>query len=218
MQRIDLVVPSALAEDLRIPPMAITDGTADPEWVDVPMSRWRFRRRPSIRLPLDPDSARGVRWYTRLAPWSLVPGVVAIVAWLAWSLTELPGSGSLTALLVAGGVPLIWSLLPAGKLPDQAPSRNHLGDLRIPQVPLAVALEWTSGNPGVTATDEPAPPPRARRFYVRWAGGLVAAAVALFVALEVAGSDDYGVLWILVVVLFVAGVTVATKIEPSASD
>src|SRR5262245_42149146 len=41
--RIDLVVPSELVPGLVIPPLAITDGTADPEWVEVPMSRWRFR-------------------------------------------------------------------------------------------------------------------------------------------------------------------------------
>jgi hypothetical protein len=41
MERIDLVIPSELVPGLVIPPLAVTDGTAEPEWADVPMSRRR---------------------------------------------------------------------------------------------------------------------------------------------------------------------------------
>ncbi|UQU66857.1 hypothetical protein COUCH_11555 [Couchioplanes caeruleus] len=195
--------------------MAVTDGAADLEWVEVPVGRWAFQRRPSQRLPLDPRTAKRTRRYVQLAPWSLLTGLVTLVAWLAAVLVDVTPSIRLTAVVVAGADQLVWLLVRRG-LPRQIPYRTRFGDLRIPEVPAEVAQQWISQNPGVTATDEPPPRPHSRRFYAGWSVGLVAAAIGLTVVLANDGREDFILFWVLVPVLFVAGVSMALKAQPQS--
>ncbi|NMO56968.1 hypothetical protein HH310_38060 [Actinoplanes sp. TBRC 11911] len=196
--------------------MAITDGTADPDWVEVPMSRWRFRRQPSLRLPLDQRSARRIRRYNRLAPWSPLPPVVGLLAWLTWLNGDLPQPWRSVALGVAVGYFVVWSALRGRGLSRQVPFLTRFGDLRVPEVPLEVAFEWIAQNPGVTATDEPAPRPHSPRFYGSSAVGLLVAAAGLFAVLETDGREDFILLWLLVPVLLVTGVSMALRTQPPA--
>ena len=63
----NILVPMAVAKYLQIPPLAITDGSRDPEWVAVPCAaRWRYGRKEVLRLPLDSKSASTVRKWIRL--------------------------------------------------------------------------------------------------------------------------------------------------------
>jgi hypothetical protein len=206
--RTDLVIPSSRASHLRIPSLAVTDGSADPEWVDMPMSRWRFRLRPSLRLPVDAGTAKSVRRYVRLTPWSLLSSLAGLAAVICALTGHLPA----TAILLTGAVS---TLLRGRGLPRQVPYRTAGGDLRIPGVPLRVAQEWVAGNPGVIATDNPAPRRHSRRFYGTWAAGLIVAAVAVADVLAANGRPDPALLWLLVAVSLVAGLTLAYKIEPS---
>lgn len=218
MSRTDIVIPAEALPTLRIPPLALTNGAPDPEWVDVPMSRWRFRRRPSQRVPLDPRTARRARRYIRLAPWSLLRIFLSLAA-LCWYYVTANGSGHLSYLVTLVGLvaPVVISLaspLLEGRLPVQTPRRDPNGDLRISDVPLAVAQEWVRQNPGVNATDEPAPRPHAPRFYATWSVGLILAAIGLGVVLAGDGRADFILLWMLVPALFVGGVATAYKIGP----
>ncbi|XVU29912.1 hypothetical protein ACQPZJ_23330 [Actinoplanes sp. CA-054009] len=202
----DLVVPAALVADVRMPALAVTDGSPDPEFVDIPLSRWRFRRHPAQRLPVDARTARDVRRYTRLMPWSL-PTLVLSIVLLAVGIYE----GSTLAFAGAAIGPL-WNLAQGRGMPDQQPYRTPAGDLRIPHISLEVAQEWIRLNPGLTVTDQPAPRPRSRRFYASWAIGLVAAALIAALALP---TD--GVLILLAPALFIAGIWTATKTAPRLS-
>jgi hypothetical protein len=216
MERIDLVVPLNLVVDLQIPSLAVTNGAVAPDWVEVPLGRRRSKRKPSLRLPLDPRSARSARRYLRLAPWSPLSALVALVVWGAWTFGHLPWRGGLVAVLVAWGVRFAWLLLQTPGLPKQWPYRTRFGDLRIPKVPVAVAQEWVAQNPGVTATDEPPPRPHSRRFYAGWSVCLLLAAIGLFVVLANDGREDFILLWMLVAVLFFTGVSAALKTQPPA--
>jgi hypothetical protein len=212
MERIDLVVPSELVGRLVIPPLAVTDGTADPEWADVPMSRWRFRRRPSMRLPLDPRAARSTRWFVRAAPWSALPVLAGLGALAAWDTGHLPLTGGAAPVMLASiGVS---SLLNGRGLPEQVPLRTRSGDVRLPAVPLRVAHEWVAANPGVIATDEPAPRAHSPRFYAWWCVGLVVAGLGLGAVLAGDGREDPDLLWLLAAGMFVVGLPLAWKIAP----
>ncbi|MFF5078125.1 hypothetical protein ACFY36_13825 [Actinoplanes sp. NPDC000266] len=207
----DLVVPAALVADVRMPALAVTDGSPDPEWVDVPMSVWRFRRHPSQRLPVDATTARAIRRHTRLAPLSLPISLLSIV-FLIVGVTE----GSLLALAGTLITPL-WNLAEGRGRPDLDPYRTPLGDLRIPGIPLEVAHEWIRLNPGVTVTDVPAPRRYSRRFYAWSAIGLVAASFTLALVLTNDGREHNLFFFLLIPALFIAGVWTATKTAPRLS-
>jgi hypothetical protein len=202
---------------LRIPALAITNGAADPDWTEVPLSRWRFQRSPSQLLPLDPRTAKSVRRYVRLAPWSLLVNLVALAAWSALGFGGLSSSGNMAAIAVAC-IGILWSLAEQRGLPRHIPYRVRSGDLRIPEVPMEVARQWVAQNPGVTATDEPAPRPRSRRFYAIWSLVLLPTSVGLAVVLANNGREDFLLLWLLVPLLFVTAISMALKTQPPAKE
>ncbi|MBL7252766.1 hypothetical protein [Paractinoplanes lichenicola] len=217
MERTDLVIPAALAPGLVIPPLAVTTGAADPEWVDAPVGRWGFRRRPSLRLPMDPARAKDVRRWLRYAPWTPLPIVVVLVDWAVAGFVDLPGGGY-HPLLVSLAALAVLSLMRGRGLPDQTPDRSHTGEVRIPRVPVTVALEWVAANPGVSTSEAPAPRPRSRRFYATWAAGLLGAAFVLGTVLTADGRENPAQLWQLNVGLFVAGLVMAYKTQPPAPE
>ncbi|WP_250003485.1 hypothetical protein [Actinoplanes sp. M2I2] len=153
MTRIDLVVPEELEPELVIPPLAVTDGTADPEWVEVPVSDWRLGRRTMLRLPLDRRSARSARRFVRLRPWEPVTRLVFGAASLTFVLADLSPSQNRVALVVAAAALATSFFLYGRGLPRQVPTRNRAGDLRLPGVAEPVALAWMAANPGVTAAE-----------------------------------------------------------------
>jgi hypothetical protein len=183
-------------------------------WADVPVGPW-WSRRPPLRLPLDPRTAKLVRRHARFAPWSPVAAVITIAALLTAGYADLPRPGNEVMILVAGAV-YVAAVLLRGGMPPQAPSRTGPGDLRIPRVPVDVAQEWVTLNPGVTTTDEPEPRRHSRRFYTVWSGCLLVAAAAVAVTLATDGREDFALLWMLVPVLVVTGVSTAAKTLPQA--
>ena len=80
--RTDLVIPAHIVPNLDIPSLAVTNGAADPEWGDVPIDQWIYRRNPSQRLPLDPRTAKATRRYRRVVPWALPVNLTALVVFL----------------------------------------------------------------------------------------------------------------------------------------
>jgi len=214
MRRTDLVVPADRIAALRIPPLAVTTGAPNPEWADIPMSVWRFRSRPALSLPLDPASAQQARRYVRLAVWAPLLGVTSQLGWAAALFSDVPRPAQAVALAVALVVLIGTQLAPTGRLPRQTPYRTRHGDVRIPAVPLSVAERWIDQNPGVTATDDPAPRPHSRPFYAAWSVALLAAAAVSAVALATNGREDFVLLWLLVPALTAAGAATASRILP----
>ncbi len=218
MTRTDLVIPAEVVPGLRPPPFAITNGAPNPVWVDVPLGL-RFQRQPSLAVPLDLRTARSARRYVRLAPWSLVISLLSLAA-LSWYFSmaldravHLSTRTFLVGHVAPVAVGLMWPLV-QGRLPAQAPRRDRSGGLRIPDVPLAVAHEWVRQNPGVVATDEPAPRPHSRRFYAASAVGLMLSSIGLGAILENDGREDFLLLWTLIPIFFIAGIVAAYKTQP----
>jgi hypothetical protein len=213
-QRIDLVLPWASVDSLDIPDLAITNGDPAPEWADVAQGRWAVRRQPSLRLPLDPRSARNLRRQARMAPWSLLLSLAPIAGWAVMTFGHLPRPWN----LIVGAAPLpllVWSIIQATGLPQHLPYRTRSGELRIPGVPIEVAREWIARNPAVTATDEPPPRPHSRRFYIAWTVALMSASIGLGTVIAADNRDD-GPWWMLVPALFAIGLVTAVKIVPPA--
>jgi hypothetical protein len=133
MRRTDLAVPAHLVAGLRIPSLSVTYGEADVEWVEVPTSGWRFRRRPVRRLPLDPRSARRARRYIRLAPWFLSVSVVTFLAVISVVAGHLRGAVYESTTIAVVIFNFVWSLAAVGGgLPAQTPRGDRHGNLRIP--------------------------------------------------------------------------------------
>ncbi|MEV0896922.1 hypothetical protein [Actinoplanes sp. NPDC049802] len=217
MKRTDLVVPADLIAGLRIPPLAITDGSADSEWVEVPLSHWQFGKlRPSQRLPMDARSARSIRRAVRVAPWSVLAAVVLLIVWLVVVSLEayLSSPGLSVAMAAASIFVSVLSVVRNHGVPKHLPYRTRFGDLRIPEIPVEVAQQWVALNPGVITTDEPAPRPHSRRFYVGWSVGLLSTSMGLGVVMANNSREDSLLFWMLLPVLFVIGITTALKIPP----
>lgn len=215
VNRIDLLVPAHLVAGLRIPALAITDGTADPDWVEVSLSRLRYRRQPSQLVPMDSRSAGRVRRYARLEPWALVAQLVGLSAWSIVAFGDLSGAARTVTPALACGTWLL-SMLALRGLPRDLPFRTRDGDLRIPQVPIEVAHQWVGQNPGVIATAEPAPRRHSRRFYARWAIGLPVAAAVLAVVLANDRREDPILLWMLLPAFLLTGIVMLVKTLPLA--
>jgi hypothetical protein len=214
MVRTDLVVPAPLISGVQMPALSVTTGGTAVEWVDIPTSRWRFRRQPAQKLPLDPRSARRARRHIRLEPWSSVARLVILLAWAAVSILDpLAVSGPIT-LAVCLAL-LVWSFpYVNGELPRQSPYLTAAGDLRIPEVPVEVAKQWVRLNPGVVPTVEAVPRPHSRRWYAAWSAVLLIAAITSFTVLAKDGREDSGLVWIGVLVLMFAGGATALKTLP----
>lgn len=205
-----------MVSDLDIPPLAVTNAAPDPEWADVPISQLAYRRDPSQRLPLDPRTAKAIRRHRRLAPWALPVNLTALVVfWIAIFMDDLPLAVQLAGIGMHMTTTLGWHRVVAG-LPPQQPRRLRSGDLRIPEVPVEVAEQWITRNPGVTATDEPMPRPHSRRYYAGWSIGLVTTAIVLVVIMANNGREDFILLWMLAPVILVSGLVMALRTQPPA--
>ena len=214
MMRTDLVVPAHLISCLQMPARSVTTGGTDVEWVEIPTSRWRIKRRPAQRLPLDPRSARRARRYIRFEPWSSVARLVVFPAWASVNLLNLSALSRTIALVVMLAL-MVWNIPSlSGALPRQSPCRTAAGDLRIPEVPIEVAKQWVGLNPGVIPTIEPVPRPRSRRWYATWSTVLLSAAIVLFTVLANDGREDSGLVWLGVLALFFTGGAMALKTLP----
>jgi hypothetical protein len=63
---VNVILPLDAVPGLSVPPLAITDGSADPIWVELPCrGRYLYGRRRTIRLPLDAATAEVARRWVR---------------------------------------------------------------------------------------------------------------------------------------------------------
>ena len=186
----NIFVPMDAVATLSVPPMAVTDGSPDPVWVDLPCrTDWAYGRRPTLRLPLDAATAAAARRWTVLdrrrrtvwGPLSLAVGC-AMLATLF-----VPGDeAELAAFRLVACLAILVSSLWTDHLIKRVTVAQHpevVGRLGVylPAVSTAAATEWARLNPGVHTVSTR---PRWRRFpsrvYVWAAGSFAVAAVGLW--------------------------------------
>jgi hypothetical protein len=179
----NVLVPLSAVSGLAVPPVAITDGSADPVWVEVPSrGGWLYGRAPTLRLPFDPAAAEVVRRWLRhqrrrrvvLAP-VLLALLLAALATLrldapSWIFPVLLGLNAAIALRAAH----VEKRTTLAQHPELV---GRLG-FYLPALPDAVARAWLLRNPAV---QEVTGRPRWRRFaspVYRWTAGACAVAAA----------------------------------------
>jgi hypothetical protein len=199
---------------MQIPTLSVTTGGTDVEWVEIPTNSRKFKRQPTLRLPLDPDSARRARRYIRFEPWSSMLRLVALLAWVIINIVD-PAALSRPITFVVFLAVVVWSTpYVGGALPRQAPYQVAAGDLRVPDVPIEVAKQWVEMNSGVTPTIEPVARPRSRRWYATGSAVLLGLAIVLFVVLAITQPEHSSLTWLSVLILFLAGGAMALKTLP----
>jgi hypothetical protein len=182
---VNVLVPMSALAGLSVPPSAITDGSADPAWVDVPCTgTFVYGRRRTMRLPFDAVTADIVHRRLRLdrrvrtvwTPVSMALLVAAIATLYVPGDDELLGVLRI-ALFMAGSGLSFWTDH-LGKKVAVAQQPELVGRLGIylPAVSAPVAREWITRNPTVLAVPQR---PRWRRYpswVYRWAAGVCAVA------------------------------------------
>ena len=59
---VNVLVPMPGLRELSVPPLAVTDGSADPTWIDVPCTgTYVYGRKRTLRLPFDAATADAVQ-------------------------------------------------------------------------------------------------------------------------------------------------------------
>ena len=151
-----IFAPESALSRLSVPAMAITDGSANPEWVVVPSKgRYRYSRTPNLRLPFDPITATAVRrWekYRRLNKVCLTPiGIILILAGLVVRSLPYASDGLIftTALLLC--IIGFAVVLSSGHLVSrleirQIPIYTRKVGVHIDGIPSEVASEWANLN------------------------------------------------------------------------
>lgn len=187
----NLFIPLGALGQLSVPPLAITDGSRDPEWINLPCrGAYRYAHRPVLRLPLDAGTAATARRWIRfhkIDDFLVTPAVLLL--FLAGFLLGIWGrrAGSLTylAALLSSfvAVALAWW---SGTTERSLTVRCHpemvgrLG-IYIPGIPAAVAREWTNRNVDVQIV---AASPTWRRYprwvYITMSGLCAAVGVGIF--------------------------------------
>lgn len=193
----NVFVPLSALDGLTVAPLAVTDGSPDPTWVQLPCGTdWTYGRRPMMRLPLDAAAAAAAhRWIVldrrKRIMWTPLGVLLAVAAAvLLW----LPGPGSrlwLPLLLANLGLST-WTdrRLKKVAVAQQPELVGRLG-VYLPAMSARAAQEWAGLNPAVRIVSAR---PRWRRFPPRVhlrAAGLctIAAAGIWWVALRDAESS-----------------------------
>lgn len=182
---VGLFIPRSELAGLSVPPLAITDGSADPVWVDTPCEgRYLYSRRPTIRLPFDAATADVVRRRIRhlrrqRTVWFPISATLALAALATWL---LPGDDDVLRPLRLVLYPLALVVMaltrPPGKKLAVAQWPELVGrfGVLLPAVSEPVAREWTARNPAILMGGHR---PRLRRYPPRvygWSSGACAAA------------------------------------------
>ncbi|WP_328469761.1 hypothetical protein OHA21_02690 [Actinoplanes sp. NBC_00393] len=218
-QRVDVVVPVESVPNLIVPPLAVTTGGPEVDWVDMPGGALAFQRHPVVRLPYDPASAAKARRYLRLRPVDLIvlPLLVLTAVPVFVDPEFFPGEtfwiwarlAVLILLLISTSTRQRWR-------PKQDPVTEAGRVVRIPDLPEAVAHEWLRLNPGSVQIVAKGVPIRRFRpeVYVLWAIGCLAGAAGLFAALVLDLVPGSFWLWVTVPALFFAAVVCKLKSQP----
>ena len=179
----NILVPMSALPELSVPPLAITDGSADPAWVDVPCTgTFVYGRRRTLRLPFDAATADIVHRRLRLdwrerTVWTPISTTLLLAAIATF---YVPGDDELLGMLriaffVAGFGLSFWTDR-LGKKVAVAQQPELVGRLGIylPAVAAPIAREWITRNPTVLAVPQR---PRWRR-YPSWVYRLAAGVCA----------------------------------------
>ena len=159
----NLFIPMATVSRLSVPPLGVTDGSSDPEWVGLRCrGGFRYARKPTLRIPFDAvTAATARRWvqFHRLDDMVLAPIFLALM--LAGYALSVYGD-------VTGRRAYIWSLplyLTALALAwwtktvdqrltvEQHPELVGRHGVYISCVDAVVAQKWVKRNPGVTVVE-----------------------------------------------------------------
>lgn len=175
---VNILVPMSALPELSVPPVAITDGSADPAWIDMPCpGTFVYGRRRTLRLPFDGATAESVHRWLRLdrrerAVWTPISTTLLIAAIATFS---VPGDDEILGLVriaffVAGSGLSFWTgrLGRKAAVAQQPELVGRLG-IYLPAVAAPVAQEWIARNPTVLAVPQR---PRWRRYpsrFYRWA-------------------------------------------------
>lgn len=220
-ERVDVVVPVESLPDLRVPPLAVTTGGPEVEWVDMPGGTFVFQRRPVVRMPFDPVTAARARRHLRSVPVTLVLSAAILSVCLTGFSTAdhflgLSQDAWIWLRLVAAVVWFVWALVSQRWQPQQNPVTQAGRVVRVPHLPSAVAGEWARLNPGtvqIIATGVPI-----RRFqqevYVIWSVACLAAGVGIGAALAFDLMPSSFWLWMAVPALLVAALVSKLKSQP----
>ncbi|GAA0807393.1 hypothetical protein [Spirilliplanes yamanashiensis] len=217
---VDLLIPAGALPGLTVPALAVTDGTADPEWVDTPCAGpYIYSREATLRLPYDAATAAVVRrrlrhdrrvrllWF----PLSTAPPLAASVL-----MVTTDGHHLLRLLLVlaAAGVSLWMSRRSERLTVTQQPERVGRLGVHLPAVAAPAAREWLARNPAVRVVTER---PVWRRYsppVYRWSAA-ACAATGLGVWWAGLRGDEFSLLTVAAFVALLAGaVVLAVKSLP----
>ena len=180
---VNVLIPMSALPELSVPPLAITDGSADPAWVDVPCTgTFVYGRRRILRLPFDTGVADMVHRRLRLdrrvrrfwLPISMTLMLASIATWY------VPGDDGLLDMLritfFAAGAGLSFWTDHLGKKVAVAQQPELVGRLGIylPAVAAPVAREWITRNPTVLAVPQRPGWRRYPSWVYRWAAGVCA--------------------------------------------
>jgi hypothetical protein len=184
---VNILVPLDALPGLSVPPAAITDGSADPVWVELPVRRdYLYGRKRMFRLPLDAATAETARRWLRfdrrrrfvVTPVFITMMSTAFVLLLFFDDTGFDGAR--LALYAAAALLQLGTVYVERKLTVvQHPALISRSGLYLHGVPAEVAGEWVRRNPAVRVV--PWRPRRGRRYpslVYRWSAGLCAAAAA----------------------------------------
>ena len=175
---VNLFVPMTGLPELSVPPLAVTDGSPDPTWIDVPCTgTYLYGRRRTLRLPFDAATAdvmqRRIRHDRReRTVWAPISMTLMLAA---LAMLFVPGDDGLLdvlriVLFVVGSGVSFWTGY-RGKKVAVAQYPELVGRLGVylPAVSAPVAQQWTTHNPTVRAVPQR---PRWRRYpsrVYRWA-------------------------------------------------
>jgi hypothetical protein len=203
---------------LSVPPTAITDGSADPQWVELPCrGGYAYGRRRLLRLPFDAGTATVARrWlrFERLHRTVLIPVTVVL---LSAALVLLFTDAGTVSFALYGTAVLIQ--LAAGYAEKKLTVAQHpevIGRLGVyfPAVSAVAAREWVRHGVAMEVVRRR---PRWRRYpplVHRWAAGsaAVAAAAVWWFALR---DGEFGLVMLFAfVALLGAAVVSAVKALP----
>lgn len=182
---VNVFVPMTELPGLSLPPLAITDGSAQPAWVEMPyQGGYVYGRKRTLRLPFDAATAEVARRWLRFdrrlrTVWTPISVTLLLAALVT---LFLPGDDDLLNVLrivfyaAATGVSIWTGRLGRKVAFAQRPQLVGRLGVYLPGVSATVAREWVARNAAVQVVPER---PRWRRYPSRvylWASGLCAVA------------------------------------------
>jgi hypothetical protein len=181
---VNVFVPLGAVRGLSVPSLAITDGSADPTWVELPCrGGYVYGRKRMLRLPFDAATAEVARrWlrFERRQRTVLTPIVITLLSAALATLYFVEDARAdlvRLALYAAGFLVQLWTAHVEKKMTvAQHPELIGRLGVYLPAISAAVAREWVQRNAAVQVVPER---PRWRRYpslVYRWASGLCAVA------------------------------------------